>query len=98
MLTAEDINGKAWDNGNIIIGAKKIKIDGFTFDKAFLESNPIMTLMLLIAIDPTEKQKELLDLIDVIVADDNGKKLYPREITIDLDDKTKGKELIADEL
>ena len=87
MLTKEEINGKAWDNGNIIIGAKKIKIDGFTFDKVFLESNPIMTLMLLIAIDPSKKQKELLDLIDIVVADDNGKKLYPREIIIDLDKK-----------
>ncbi|MCK4500702.1 hypothetical protein KAU11_09390 [Candidatus Babeliales bacterium] len=87
MLKPEDINGKVWDNSGIIIGAEKIKFDGFIFDKATVENNPILTMMLLICADPTEKQKELLDLIGVVLEDDNRKKFYPCDIVIDLDKK-----------
>lgn len=78
MLKPDDINKNVWNN-TIKIGAEKIKFEGFTFDKGFVTSNPIMTLMLVLASDPTDKQKELLDLIDIVIEDDNGKRFYPRE-------------------
>jgi hypothetical protein len=36
-------------------------------------------LLMLLAIDPTEKQKQILDAFDVKIYDYNGKSIYPRE-------------------
>jgi len=35
--------------------------------------------MLLISADPTEKQKELLKLMQVTILDSNGKQFFPQE-------------------
>lgn len=63
----------------ILLGAKKIKIDGFTFYQEKAKQNPFFMMMLLICCDPTEKQKELLDEFEIQLLDDEGKVFYPRE-------------------
>lgn len=63
----------------IILGEAKIDIDGFTFGEKSLQMNPARLTMLLLCIDPTEKQKEIFKKLNVILYDDFGKQYYPRE-------------------
>lgn len=60
-------------------GTDRIKIDDFEFSKKTLSNQPMLTLMLLICIDPTEKQKELLEKLEVFFTDDNKKQVFPKE-------------------
>lgn len=77
-MKKEDFEGPTWDAQVPEIGTEKVKIDGFTFDKNRIISNPFMLLMLLIVMDPTEKQKELLEKFEVVFTDDNKKQVFPK--------------------
>lgn len=77
-MKRSDFESGQWDPQIPKIGAHKVQIDGFTFDYERTTSMPHLLLMLLICIDPTEKQKELLDKFGVVFTDDNGKRIYPR--------------------
>lgn len=57
-----------------IIGRPKKKIGEFTFFEEDLQ-NPFFLTMLLIASDPTEKQREILEASGVTISDANGKKV-----------------------
>lgn len=87
-INAKDITTGPLASGHKIysIGAEKINFDGFSFDKNFVNNNLLATLMLIICIDPTEKQKELMNKIGVVFEDDNGKKVFPREVEIEIDE------------
>ncbi len=77
-MKKEDFEGPTWNAQYPEVGAEKVKIDGFTFDKNRVGTNPFMLIMLLIALDPTEKQKELLEKFDVVFTDDNKKQVFPK--------------------
>lgn len=77
-MKKEDFEGPTWQPSLMEIGAEKVKIDGFTFDKMRVSNAPHMLLMLLIAIDPTEKQKEILEKFEVVFTDDNKKQVFPK--------------------
>lgn len=59
-----------------------IKIDGFEFDSEAMQNNPLMLLMSVICIDPTEKQKEFLDKLGVTLLDSKNKKVFPKETEV----------------
>ena len=65
-------------NGPTIIGDKKIEIDGFTFGEKSLKANLARLTVLLMCIDPTPKQKEILEKLDIILLDDFNKQFFPR--------------------
>ena len=65
-------------NNKLIITGEKINIDGFEFDKEKVTANPLLTIMLIICSDPTEKQMEVLDKLEIRMLDDRGKQFYPR--------------------
>jgi len=82
-MKREDFDGPTWQPTAMEIGREKVKIDEFTFDKGRMSDprNAAMLLMLLIAIDPTEKQKELLEKFEVVFTDDNKRRVFPKEDT-----------------
>jgi len=53
-----------------------LKIGEFEVDRHVMSDSQI--LLLALAIDPTEKQKEVLDAFDVKIIDCNGKSIYPK--------------------
>ena len=53
-----------------------MKIDGFSIDAHKMDD--VGVLLLAIAIDPTPKQKEVLDAFNIRMCDTNGKLIYPR--------------------
>jgi len=77
-MKREDFDGATFQN-TYEIGSPKVKIDDFTFDKNRVSNSPFLMLMLLIVIDPNEKQKEVLDKFGVVFTDDFGKQIYPKE-------------------
>lgn len=77
-MKREDFESGQWKQ-DMIIGGEKVEIDGFTFDKQRVANTPYLFLMLLLCIDPTEKQKEILNKFGVVFTDDNKKQLFPRE-------------------
>ena len=80
MITKKDFEAGDWKVDNVpIIGSKKIKIDEFIFDEKVVVSNPIFSLLLILASDLTEKQKEIMNKLKIVIEDDNGKKFFPRE-------------------
>jgi len=54
-----------------------LKIGEFEVDRHGISDNQI--LLLAIAVDPTPKQKQVLDAFGIVIYDVNGKKIYPRE-------------------
>lgn len=54
-----------------------LKIGEFEVDRHGMSDMQI--LLLALAIDPTEKQKQVLDAFDIKIFDYNGKSIYPRE-------------------
>lgn len=77
-IKREDFDGPQL-NKIYTIGDNKIEFDGFTFNKNNLTQNPLLALMAIIAIDPTEKQKELMNKLEIIFEDDFGKRVFPKE-------------------
>ena len=61
------------------ISSKKIKIDEFVFDEKVVVSNPIFSLFLILASDLTEKQKKVMNKLNIVIEDSDGKKFFPRE-------------------
>ena len=61
------------------ISSETFKAGGFSFDLESAQNNPMMAIMTLIALDPTEKQKEFLNGIGLIIKDSNGKQIFPLE-------------------
>jgi len=62
-----------------ILASKTIEVDGYKFDLAQLQNNPFIMLMALICIDPTEKQKELLEKAEIVFKDADDKQMFPIE-------------------
>ena len=58
----------------------KFEFEGYTFNEEIWGKNPIMLLMLILVTDPTPQQQIMLNLMNVVVEDDNGKKFWPREM------------------
>lgn len=54
-----------------------LKIGEFEVDRHALSD--IQMLLLVLAIDPSEPQKQVLDALGVKIYDYNGKQIYPRE-------------------
>jgi len=61
------------------LSSETFKVGEFEFDLASAQNNPMMAIMTLIALDPTEKQKEFLNGIGLIIKDSNGKQIFPLE-------------------
>jgi len=81
MIKKEDFELNQWNVKNVpIIGSKKIKIDEFTFDKKKVVENPIFSILLILASDLSEKQKEVMNLLEINITDDNNKSFFPREV------------------
>lgn len=59
------------------IDNRLLKFGEFEVDRHAVSD--IQLLLLLIAIDPSEKQKEVLDAFDIKLFDYNGNKIYPRD-------------------
>lgn len=57
----------------------EIEVDGYSFKGAGLTSNPINLLLTLIALDPTDKQKELLNKVGMEMKDVKGNIIFPKE-------------------
>lgn len=55
-----------------------LKIGEFEVDRHGLGDMQI--LLLVLAIDPSEKQKQVLDAFDIKIVDYNGKTIYPRDV------------------
>ena len=64
-----------------ILGDKKLDIDGFKFGEKSLQMNPARLAVLILAIDPTPKQKEVMKKLGIVLVDDFGKQFFPREET-----------------
>lgn len=72
-----------------IIG-EKVEFDGFTFSKNTITSNPILLMMLVLCIDPTNKQKELMKKLEITFADDKGNIVFPPPDDVELPKKESG--------
>ena len=57
--------------------SRLLKIGDFKIDRHAISDQNL--LLMLIAIDPTEKQKEILDALDIKIFDYDGKPIYPRK-------------------
>jgi hypothetical protein len=57
--------------------SRLLKIGDFEIDRHALSDQQL--LLLLIAIDPSEEQKVILDTLDIKILDYNGKSIYPRD-------------------
>lgn len=62
-----------------VLSSEKLIIDEYEIDVSVLKNNPFITQLLLIAIDPSPKQKLILDAVGVKLTDINGKYIYPKE-------------------
>lgn len=62
-----------------IIGKPKIKFGDFVFDKETVEKNPILLFTLILCVDPTPKQLEIMKQIGIVFRDDNDKQFFPRQ-------------------
>lgn len=84
-----NINTDSLKQSNVYeLGRDKIHIDGYTFDKQNVSNNPNLLFMLILCIDPTKKQKELLNKLEVRFEDDNGNIIFPKEgVNDDNEDK-----------
>jgi hypothetical protein len=67
------------NNSPKLVGQKVIDLDGFKFNEKILQSNLARLVMLFLTLDPTPKQKELLNKIGVVLLDDYGKQFFPQE-------------------
>jgi hypothetical protein len=54
-----------------------LKIGEFEVDRHSLSD--VQILLLILAMDPTEKQKQVLDAFEIKIYDVNNKLIYPRE-------------------
>lgn len=90
-MKRSDFESGQWSPEIPKIGAHKVQIDGFTFDYERITSMPQLFLMLLICMDPTEKQKEMLEKFQVVFTDDNGKQVFPK-VDDNAEDKTDNKD------
>lgn len=57
-----------------------LKIGDFEVDRHGMSDMQI--LLLAIAIDPSEKQKQVLDAFDIAIFDYNGKSIYPPKASL----------------
>ena len=57
--------------------SRLLDVGGFKVDRHGMSDMQI--LLLALAIDPTEKQREVLDAFNVEIFDYNGKPIYPRD-------------------
>lgn len=55
------------------------EVNGFRFNKAFWSTNPVFGMTLVIAADPSPLQKQVLQQLDVVILDEDGKQFFPRE-------------------
>jgi hypothetical protein len=60
-----------------LMTTKQVEVAGYKFDVEPMQNNPFLMLMALICIDPTEKQRELLEKMEVVFMDSNGKQMFP---------------------
>jgi phosphoglycolate phosphatase-like HAD superfamily hydrolase len=61
------------------LSSETFKVGDFEFDLQSAQNNPMMAVMTLIALDPTEKQKEFLNGIGLVIKDTKGNIVFPIE-------------------
>lgn len=66
-------------DGKIIGGVNKIDVCGFSFKKELLDANPILTIITMMMLDPSEKQIEFATAMDLKLTDSFGKQIFPKE-------------------
>lgn len=63
-------------DGKTEISTELIEVNGFKFNKAVLQNNPIELLMSLILLDPNPLQIELLNKLDLVMKDVEGNIIF----------------------
>lgn len=61
------------------LSSETFKVGDFEFDLQSAQNNPMMAVMTLIALEPTEKQKEFLNGIGLVIKDTKGNVVFPIE-------------------
>lgn len=73
-------------DGKSTMSAEVIEVNGFSFNVAALQNNPIELIMGLISIDPTPLQEEMMNKVGLVLKDINGNQIFPREEEEEIED------------